>query len=99
MGLETVNCAAKGYVSSRSFGRIIVEIESVQITRASSDEMWQRCRSVFSIEKRSVPSTAKKERELFGFLPRAVCLRVFHNTIRAMRQAQEMIRRERDIYI
>lgn len=50
-------------------------------------------------QKRSISSTAKKERKLFGFLPRAVCLRVFHNTIRAMRQAQEMIRRERDIYI
>lgn len=50
-------------------------------------------------QKRSVPSTAKKERKLFGFLSRVVCLRVFHNTIRGMRQAQEMIRRERDIYI
>lgn len=50
-------------------------------------------------QKRSIPSTAKKKRKLFGFLSRVVCLRVFHNTIRGMRQAQEMIRRERDIYI
>lgn len=50
-------------------------------------------------QKRLVSSTVKKERKLFGFLPRAVCLRVFHNTIRTMRQAQEMIRRQRDIYI
>lgn len=50
-------------------------------------------------QKRSVLSTAKKKRKLFGFLSRVVCLRVFHNTIRGMRQAQEMIRRERDIYI